>query len=103
MKKVITVSGLPGCGKSTVADGIAQTLGIPIFSVDPIESAILQSGMPRSFETGMAAYLVAEALAAEQLRLGVSVIIDAVNPVPEARQMWRNLSQLSNARLACAP
>jgi predicted kinase len=99
MIKIIVVSGLPGSGKSTVAEGIAKQLMAPIFSVDPIESAMIRSGIPQSFETGLAAYLVAETLAAEQLNLGISVIIDAVNGVKEAREMWQNLSVQFHAPL----
>ena len=99
LRKLIVVSGLPGSGKSTLADGIAGKLRIPIFSVDPIESSIIKSGLNRSFETGLAAYFVAETLAAEQLRLGMSVVIDAVSPVNEAREMWRSLSVRFDARL----
>jgi len=99
MLKIIVVSGLPGSGKSTLAEGLAESLGLPIFSVDPIESSILRSGISRSFETGLAAYLVAETLAAEQLRLGLSVIIDAVSPVQEAREMWQVLSARYASRL----
>ncbi len=99
MKKVIIISGLPGSGKSTVAEGLAQNLKLPIFSVDPIESSILKSGIKRSFETGLAAYLVAERLVAEQLSLGQSAIIDAVSPVRESRDMWHNISNNYNARL----
>ena len=47
----------------------------------------------------MAAYVVAETLASEQLSLGLSVIIDAVNSVKEARSMWRELSDRHGARL----
>ena len=99
MRKVIVVSGLPGSGKSTVAEGIAEKLGIPIFSVDPIESSIIKSGIKRSFETGLAAYLVTETLVAEQLSLGIPAVIDAVSAVKEARDMWRTLSNKFNARL----
>jgi adenylate kinase family enzyme len=60
-KHIILFSGLPGVGKSTIAEEIASKLSIPIFSVDPIESAILQSGFTKSFKSGLAAYPVAEA------------------------------------------
>lgn len=89
--KLIVMSGLPGSGKSRVSEGIAKILEFPIFSVDPIESAIIKSGIKKSFETGYAAYLVAKALASEQLKLGNSVIIDAVNAEEEAKDVWRDL------------
>src|SRR5713101_1968057 len=76
---LIVMSGLPGSGKSTIAERIAEKLLIPIFSVDPIESAIIEAGVQQGFETGLAAYIVAATLASEQLKLGISVVIDAVN------------------------
>ena len=50
-------------------------------------------------QTGIAAYEVAAALADEQLRLGHSVIIDAVNPVEAARAAWRDLAAKHRADL----
>lgn len=99
MQKLIVISGLPGSGKSTLAEAISKKLKMPLFSVDPIESSIIKSGIPRSFETGLAAYLVAETLALAQLNAGLSVIIDAVSPVKEAREMWRTVAKKSNAQL----
>jgi predicted kinase len=52
---LIVVSELPGSGKSTIAERVAQRLSILIFSVDPIESAIIKAGIVKSFETGVAA------------------------------------------------
>lgn len=89
---LIVLSGLPGTGKSAIADGVARALRVPVLSVDPIESAILRSGIERSFETGLAAYVVAEVLADQSLADGLDVIIDAVNSVDEARDMWRALA-----------
>jgi predicted kinase len=86
------MSGLPGSGKSTIAERLAERLRIPVFSVDPIESAMLKAGITQSFETGLAAYLVAEALASEQLKLGISVIVDAVNAEEEGKDVWRGLA-----------
>lgn len=86
--KLIAMSGLPGVGKSTLAEKIAIELMIPIFSIDPIESAIIKAGIAKSFETGYAAYLVAEKLAEEQIKLGNSVVIDAANVEKEGQQIW---------------
>jgi predicted kinase len=91
--RLVVMSGLPGSGKSTVAEGIARALRIPLLSVDPIESAVIEAGVQRGFETGLAAYLVARRLAHEQLRLGNSAVIDAVNAEEEGKDIWRNLAK----------
>jgi predicted kinase len=99
MAALVVVSGLPCTGKSTVSQGIARALGFPVFSVDPIEAAILRSGIPRSFETGLAAYIVAGALAEEHLKLGHPAIIDAVSPVIESREWWEEIAARRSAQL----
>ena len=95
---LLVMSGLPGTGKSTVAEGMARAIGAPIVSVDPIEAAMWTSGLAKE-ETGLAAYYVARAIASENLLLGQSVIVDAVNPVNAARKMWRKLSEHADAQL----
>src|ERR1700731_3176800 len=77
-QKIIIIAGLPGSGKSTIAEAVAKQLPSPLFSVDPVESSIVKSGIARSFETGLAAYIVVQTLASEQLKFGMSVVIDTV-------------------------
>jgi predicted kinase len=89
---LILLSGLPGTGKSTIAEGIGRARQIPVFSVDPIESAVIEAGIAASFETGLAAYLIAETLADRSLAAGLDAVIDAVNSVEQARDMWRGLA-----------
>lgn len=96
---IIVLSGLPGTGKSAIADGIGRALRLPVLSVDPIESAIVGAGIERSFETGLAAYVVADAVAERNLAGGLDVVIDAVNAVEPARDMWRALAGRHGARL----
>lgn len=96
---LIVMSGLPGSGKSTIAEQLAKRLHVPIFSVDPIESAIVKAGIAKSFETGLAAYLVAATLADEQVKLGNSVIIDAVNAEEEGKEVWRELAKTHGVEL----
>jgi predicted kinase len=90
---LIVLSGLPGTGKSAVADGVASALRLPVLSVDPLESAILRAGIAHGFETGLAAYLVAETLADRFMADGFDPVIDAVNSVEQAREMWRALAR----------
>jgi predicted kinase len=96
--KLIVLSGLPGSGKSTLAEGLSRKLSMPIFSIDPIEAAMWRGGLAKA-QTGIAAYDVAIALADEHLRLGHSVIADAVNPVEAPRAAWRNLAAKYRAEL----
>lgn len=86
------MAGLPGAGKSTVAQEVARALGCALLSVDPIEAAMWRSGIGRDQPTGLAAYVVAEDLAREQLLLGNDVIIDAVNAAEAARNQWTSLA-----------
>jgi len=85
---LIVTAGLPGAGKSTIADILGEKLGIPVISVDPLESAILSAGIDADQPTGLAAYLVAETLASSVMAAGNSVIVDAVNAVNPAREQW---------------
>jgi len=57
-----------------------------------------RNGLARS-HTGIAAYDVGAALTDEHLRLGHSVIIDAVNPIEAPREGWRNLAAKYRADL----
>ncbi len=97
--KLIVMVGHQGSGKSSVAYELSKRLLIPVFSVDPIHSAILTAGIKESFEAGLADYLVAEKLAEENLNNGLSVIIDASNYVKEAHEMWEKLAKKTKSTL----
>jgi predicted kinase len=90
---LIVLAGLPGVGKSTLAGALARATELPVFSVDPIESAMLHAGLAPSFETGYAAYLVAQALADARLALGQGAIVDAVNAEEAGKDIWRALGK----------
>jgi predicted kinase len=96
--RLVVLAGLPGSGKSTLAQEVVARTGAVWLRVDTVEAALLASGIPRSFETGLAAYAVTRAIAREHLALRRDVVIDAVNGVEEARRMWRTLARESGAR-----
>ncbi len=89
---LVVTAGLPGTGKSTIAEVVGIRIGAPVVSVDPIESAILSAGIDSDQPTGLAAYLVAETIAEAVLSGGGTVIVDAVNAVEPAREQWVKLA-----------
>src|SRR4029453_15133768 len=66
-QKFVFLAGLPGSGKSTVAEGLSRHFSLPLFSVDPIEAAMWRGGLPPD-QTGIAAHTVAQAPAAQHPR-----------------------------------
>lgn len=93
------MAGLPGTGKSAIAELIGARLSKPVVSVDPIESAILRAGIDSDQPTGLAAYLVAESLAETIIVAGRGLIVDAVNAVDPAREQWVNLAARTGEKL----
>ncbi|MBA8902638.1 AAA family ATPase [Phyllobacterium sp. P30BS-XVII] len=88
---LIIMSGLPGTGKTTIARELARRLKATHLRVDTIAQALISSEMLRD-EVGPADYIVAYALAEENLRNGGTVIADSVNAITITRQAWRNVA-----------
>jgi predicted kinase len=93
------ISGLPGVGKTTVADLVGGRLSAVRLSIDTVEEALLAAGLPHSWETGVAAYEAAGALAELNLRIGRDVVVDAVNDSEPARDTWRRSAASAGAAL----
>ena len=94
---LVVFGGLPGTGKTTIAREVARRQGALYLRIDTIEHSI-QAGVPGG-GIGIAGYAVALALARENLSVGQVVVADAVNPVPEARDAWRDTATRLSIRL----
>jgi predicted kinase len=100
--KMIIFSGLPGTGKSTLAEAVGRDLGIPVFAKDWLEATLLQCELSPTNEEkslGFAGYQLLTALAERQLILGQSVILDSVAASQTIRDTWRQLSDQYGAAL----
>lgn len=93
---LVVLAGRPGTGKTTLGRLVAAELGAAFLRIDAIETAVVRCGLAQA-PVGPVGYVVAHEVAAATLALGTSVVVDAVNPVPEARSGWRALA--SSARL----
>lgn len=94
---LIEFGGLPASGKSTLAGWLAARIGAVLLRIDEIEAAMRRNGLTAE-QTGIAAYSVAHDVAGNQLRRGLTVIADAMNPVREARDGWRELAQVTGVK-----
>ena len=95
---LISLSGLPGSGKSTIARQVALRLGAVWLRVDSMEQAIRASALaPPSVED--AGYRAAIAVAEDNLRLGLTVVGDCVNPWMLTRDAWRNAGWRAGAHV----
>jgi predicted kinase len=95
---LIVVGGLPGTGKSTVASALARRTGFTFVRVDRIEQAIIDS-TELTQPLGPVGYLIAYGVAAEQLRHGISVVAESVNPIGITRDAWRGVAADNRARV----
>jgi predicted kinase len=96
---LIVLSGLPATGKTDLAAAVARELGAVLLSVDPVDSALAAEGVRETGSAGRAAYAVVGAMAEQNLALGTTVVVDAVNAVGEAKTFWIELSRRTGARL----
>lgn len=83
---LISFGGRPGTGKTTIAREVARDLGAVYLRIDSIEHAMRQAGWQVESE----GYRVAYAIAEDNLRLGLPVVADCVNPWPLTRAAWRD-------------
>ena len=86
--------GLPGTGKSTLAQHLARDTGAVYLRIDTVEQALREVG---SLVGGQEGYIVAYRIASDNLLLGLSVLADSVNPLQITRAAWRDVAMRAGA------
>ena len=92
---LIVFGGLPATGKTTIARELTRRLDATYLRIDMIEQRLKDQGLA----VGPAGYVIANALATENLLIGRTVVADCVNPVAASRDGWRNTADRCKARL----
>jgi predicted kinase len=88
-------SGLPGSGKTTLAQLVAQRLRSAYLRIDTIEQGLRDLC---SVDVQGEGYRLAYRIAADNLRLGVSVIADSCNPLELTRREWEQVAREAGTR-----
>lgn len=87
-------SGLPGTGKSTLAMRLAKRLAAAYLRIDTVEQALLDLC---SFNPEGEGYRLSYRVAADNLRLGVSVVADSCNTLALTRREWQAVAAANGA------
>lgn len=97
-------SGLPGSGKSTLSQLLAAHVGAAYVRIDTIEQALRELC---SIDVQGEGYRFAYRVAADNLRLGNSVVADSCNPIELTRREWERVAgetgaQYVNIEVVCS-
>src|SRR4051794_39975287 len=88
-------SGLPGTGKTTLSQRLASRVEAVHLRIDTLEQALRDLvGIVVEGE----GYGLAYRVAADNLRLGMSVVADSCNPIELTRGEWETLARDTQAR-----
>ena len=94
--QLIVFAGLPGTGKSSLAEAAGRALAIPVFAKDWLEAVLVRCQLQPTTAAGpglgFAGYELLTTLAERQLRLGQSVILDSVASTQTIRAQWQDLA-----------
>ena len=99
MARLIVLAGLPGSGKSTMARALSKRIGAIWLRVDSLNEAILAGGTVPP-ELKVWTYGGAQAIARDNLQLGLDVIADCVNEWNAMRDSWLEAGREAGAEVS---
>jgi predicted kinase len=94
---LVVFSGLPGTGKTVLAEATAQARQLPVFSVAWTLGALAPFGILKSKRRRPIAYALLTMLVRRQLELGQSAIVDGMVGEQKVRSDWLQLAQRNGA------
>jgi len=98
MAILISLSGLPGVGKTTISKSLSARSKAVHLRVDSVEAALKRSVL-NIHPAEDAGYLAIASIAKDNLLLGIDVIADTVNPLEITRELWALTAATASAQL----
>ena len=94
MATLFIFGGLPGTGKTTLSQLLARRLGAVHFRIDTIEQGLRDLCKVNVEGEG---YRLTYRIAADNLKLGLNVVVDSCNPIELTRREWEQVAVDSGA------
>lgn len=94
----ILVTGVPGAGKSTLAEGLARALRVPVFSLDWQLGALMPARVLTNENVVPIGELTTVSSMARQLQLGLDAILDVAATQAEERDRYQAVAAGLGAR-----
>lgn len=102
--EVVSITGLQGTGKTTLARALGSAINAVVFSRDPLMDVLQAGGVPieAAPDQGLRGYPelgydLLTALLRTQLEMGRSVVLECVTE-PTVREQWRQVAEGAGAR-----
>lgn len=95
MATLFIFAGLPGTGKTTLSQHLAQRVNAVHLRIDTIEQALRDLYHLQVEGEG---YRLTYRIAADNLRLGMDVVADSCNPLEHTRREWEQVAEDSGAK-----
>ncbi|MDF1678067.1 MAG: AAA family ATPase [Legionellaceae bacterium] len=90
---LLIFGGLPGVGKTTISKALVKRLKAVYLRIDTVEQLLKrEAGLD-----GPEGYMVCFAQATENLKLGMTVVADSVNPIKISRDAWQKAAEDASA------
>ena len=94
MATLFIFAGLPGTGKSTLAQRLAHCLKATYLRIDTMEQGLRDvCGVAVQSE----GYLMSYRIAADNLRLDIHVVADSCNPIELTRLEWQQVAEVTSS------
>lgn len=101
MAKVILVCGLPGTGKSTLAEAIATHLKLPLFSKDKLEASLIEHGVLTADELNGVGYTLLKNIVNDHLNRQTHVVLDFIADQNRVNTFWPELLNEQIVSIEC--
>lgn len=89
---LVVMAGLPGTGKTAIAEALSEATGAPVFGRDIVGAALSRVDATPPGDPDGVAFELLGVMAAEQLAVGCGVILDTVGGRLSTRRTWKEIA-----------